>query len=51
MEFNFVFLNETPYFLLYVLAAYLENVPKYYNKVFFKYFSGHETWNYIILQS
>jgi len=29
------FLNETPYFSLQILIAYLENVQKHYNNIFF----------------
>jgi len=34
MKVTFNFFNETLYFLLCILIAYLESFPKHYNKVF-----------------
>jgi len=34
LKVNVRFLNGNPYFLLFILVAYLDSFPKHYNKVF-----------------
>ena len=41
---SLVFLNRNPYFLLFILVAYLESFPKYYNKVTFHWVLS-ELWS------